>query len=132
MYASIYDAEIVMESFQLYRADRAQRQKECVAPYLRANIAPETIELSKWSDGYIEHLMLHMKKYNFVVANVNNPPGTDNTRLTIVMNLIKENFLALGNPQPSLVICFDFNFPGVTWGTSVQDNTNSRTRCMTH
>ena len=47
------------------------------------------------------------------------------------MNLLKGKFLALGNPEPSLVICVDFNLPGVNWGTNVQDHTNSRTRCMT-
>ena len=75
--------------------------------------------------------MLHINKYNLVIANVYKPPGTDPTRLTTIMNLIKEKFLALGNPQPSLVICGDFNLPVVNWGTNVQDNTNSRTRCMT-
>ena len=78
-----------MEGFQLYRADRDQRQKGGVALYLRADIAAETIELSKVSDGYIEHLMMHIKKYNLVVANVHNPPGTDPTKLTTVMNLIE-------------------------------------------
>ena len=60
--ASIYDAEIFMEGFQLYRADKDQRQKGGEALYLRADIAGETIELSKGPDGYIEHIMLHIKK----------------------------------------------------------------------
>ena len=58
-----------------------------MALYLRAEIATETIELSKVSEGYNEHLMWHIKKCDLFVANVlYYPPGTDLSRLFTDIN----------------------------------------------
>ena len=131
LHCEIKDAEIQMEGFQLYRVDRENRQRGGVALYLRNDIAAETIELSRGSDSYIEHIMVHIKKYNLVVANVYKPPDATSDRLRTVMNLIKEKFLALGNPEPSLLLCGDFNLPNVNWAANTQENTNVQANYMT-
>ena len=129
--SEIKDAEIQMEGFQLYRVDRKNRKQGGVALYLRNDIAAETIEISRGSDSYIEHIMVHIKKYNLVVANVYKPPDANSDRLKTVMNLIKEKFLALGNPEPSLVLCGDFNLPRVNWAANSQEYTNAQANYMT-
>ena len=75
MDSTLYDAENVMEGFQLYRADPDRRKKGGVGLYLSAGIVAETQQLSKGSKGYLGHLMLHIEKYNLLVANVYNPQG---------------------------------------------------------
>ena len=47
------------------------------------------------------------------------------------MNLIKEKFLALGNPEPKLFLCGDFNLPRVNWAASSHENTNAQANYMT-
>ena len=61
----ILDAEIAMEGFQHYRADRKEgRKKGGVIFYLRNSLARSTVELrskSGNSDGIVEHVLLHIK-----------------------------------------------------------------------
>ena len=82
--SSLYDAEISMEGLQLSRADRDLWKNGGVALYLRTDIAAETIELSKGSNGYIENLMLHIKKCNLAAAIVHSPLGTDHFFFVVI------------------------------------------------
>ena len=105
----ICDAEIHMEGFDLYRADRdCSRPKGGVAIYLRNEISAETTKLAGGSNGYVEYLMIHIKKYNLVVMLIYNPPyHVSQPRhlhcqgLTEVMNMLKQKFYAFGGPSPS-------------------------------
>ena len=46
-------------------------------------------------------------------------------------NLIKEKFLALRNPEQSLLLCGDFNLSRVSWAAITQENTNVKANYMT-
>jgi hypothetical protein len=63
----ILNAEISMEGIQHYRADKiGGRKKGEVIVYLRNSFARSTVELrseSGNSDGFVEHVLLHMKNW---------------------------------------------------------------------
>ena len=118
--SEISDAEVNMEGFLLYRADREGRKCGGVAIYLRKDIAKYTVKVTSGSDSYVEFLMIHIKKLNLVVAAVYSPPQVDRRKLFSAMDQIKLKYEEIGEPSPSLVICGDFNLPGIDWTNSSQ------------
>ena len=73
---SICDAEVHMEGFIIYRADReGARAKGEVAIYLRNVLAADTETVECGSDGYVESLMIHIKDFDLLVIAMYNPPG---------------------------------------------------------
>ena len=128
---SICDAEVYMEGFHIYRADReGGRAKGGVAIYLRNDLAADTEIMESGSDGYVEYLMIHIKKYDLVIIAMYNPPGAHQQRLERAVELLKDKFLAMGDPSPSLVVCGDFNMPRTNWAHSEARNRNSSSQCL--
>ena len=94
---SICDAEVHMEGFHIYRADReGGRAKGGVAIYLRNDLAADTEIIESGSDGYVEYLMIHIKKYDLVVIAMYNPPGAHQQRLERAVELLKDKLLGNG------------------------------------
>ena len=114
----IKDAEIYIDGFILYRADRKNRPKGGVAIYLRKDIAHHTTMIDSGSNEYVEYIILHNNKLNLVVAAVYSPPGVPNDKLFDVMNRIQEQYNEIGQPSPSLIVCGDFNMPQIDWQNS--------------
>ena len=113
---AILDAEVHMEGFQIYRADRSyNRKKGGAAIYLRNDFAVDTEVVSSGSNGIVEYLMLHLKSRNIVVMNVYRPPTAQANDFIPVINKLKEDFYSLGDPTPTLVLCGDFNMPRTNW-----------------
>ena len=112
----ILDAEVQMEGFQMYRGDRANgRRKGGVITYLRDDLAVDAVLLASGSNGTVEYLVLHICELNLVLANVYRPPTSSGQDFVPVMETIKQEFVQLGDPSPSLILCGDFNFPRARW-----------------
>ena len=130
----ILDAEITMEGFQHYRADRKEgRKKGGVIVYLRNSLARSTVELrskSGNSDGFVEHVLLHIKKFDLCVAIVYRPPACPPENFNKTLKEIETRVAELGDPAPSLIIGGDFNLPRIRWtspgGLEVGDRDTSQ------
>ena len=112
----VLDAEIYMEGFDIYRADRANnRSGGGVAIYLKRELAAGTSLICSDSNGVVEYLMIHIKKHNMVVMNVYRPPTTTELDFVPVLRMLRAKFLALNDPSLVLVLCGDFNMPRTNW-----------------
>ena len=71
------------------------------------------------SIGYVESLVVYMKRLNTIVIVIYRPPpptaGEDDFQQT--MNKIRNCILELpdGAPSPTILLTGDFNFPAVRW-----------------
>ena len=131
----IKDAEINMEGFQLFREDRIGRAQGGVAIYLREELAINSVKLSGGSNGFVEHLMLHIKQYNVVVLVIYRPPDCRHCDFVTIIDDLKRKFLDLGDPTPSLIVCGDFNFPEANWESAAARSSSngtygSQSECM--
>ena len=112
--SSVLDAEAQIEGYQLYRSDRDGRQGG-VAIYVVNDASAEVDLVSKGSNGVVEHLFLHIKKYNMLFILIYRPPSAVFDDFSPVMRSIREKILSFGDPSPTLVVCGDFNMPHMTW-----------------
>ena len=72
----ILDAEVKMEGYQIFRADRLQgRKKGGVAIFVRDEQATKAVVLSASSDGVVEHLILWFDHMRLGVVVVYRPPS---------------------------------------------------------
>ena len=95
--SDMFDAEVSMLEYELFRADRVEgRLKGGAALYLKREFARESYVMSSGSNGYVEHVMIHIKQLNLVVINVYRPPRTVSQEFIPIMNNLKEKFFALG------------------------------------
>ena len=73
---TICNAEIQMESFELYRSDRCVRQRGGVALYLRKELNGKLF--SDFSNSVVETLIVTCKKLNTIFICIYRPPSTKN------------------------------------------------------
>ena len=112
----IADAEVQMEGFKLFRADRKKgTRKGGVATYVRDDLASEAKVLSYGSEKLVEYLILELKQTNIVVATVYRPPASETQGFLKVLQKIRETIDASATEQPDMIIMGDFNFPNIVW-----------------
>jgi hypothetical protein len=109
----ISSAEIQMEGYQLYRADRLNRRQGGVVVFLKDEVA--CVVLSAGSNDVVEHLVLHIEAFNLVMVTIYRPPDCSNEHFRQTMALISEKLEALGTPSPTILINGDFNMPEMRW-----------------
>ena len=114
---SMKEAEISMENYSVFRADRKDRSKGGVVVYLRKEAAADAQLLTSGSNGTVEHVVVHSKAYNLVIINVYRPPSTPTCCFSPVINKIRECLAGFNGAMPSIVFCGDLNLPGTSWET---------------
>ena len=123
------DAEVGIEGFKIFRADRKRKKKGTrgrlsggVAAYVNNDIANKMEVALDYSNGVVEVLGLYSRADNLFLAVVYRQPDdpTGGNRSTIaefkpavtkLSNILSE----LENPAPNVIICGDFNLPHVSW-----------------
>ena len=114
---SMKEAEISMEGYSVFRADRHDRIKGGVVVYLRKDAAVDAEMIASGSNGEVEYVVVYSRSYNLAIANVYRPPATPTSCFTPVMEKIRECISELSGRMASIVICGDFNLPGTCWET---------------
>ena len=122
------DAELMIEGYMLFRADRQRPRKRRgrdsggVAIYLRQDLAVDAEPVMCYSNGVIEILGLHSKSRNLLLIGLYRQPddptgGNRSTSKEFVSALseLKEKIILQGNPTPDIVLCGDFNLPNAAW-----------------
>ena len=128
--AEIKDAEIQMEGFNIFRADRTEgMRKGGVIIYIREDLCTEVIVSSSGSNGVVEWLTLLLKPQNIVFTCLYRPPSCNKTKFDEVLNNIAGEVDAIGPPNPNQNICDDFNLPIIKWRQRMASYLEGPWRC---
>jgi ribonuclease P/MRP protein subunit RPP40 len=113
---TILDAEVSIEGYHLYRADRSGRSRGGVCAYIREDLA--TIPCLQWSNGVVEVLVLKARSLGSLIVGVYRPPNTTMEEWTEAINVLEESIsLAQANSHhfDRLLMFGDFNFGDIDW-----------------
>ena len=130
LFKDIYDAEVQIKHYNLYRADRIKRKCGGTAIYIHESIAIDNIDT--FSDSVCESVMLYNKTLNLVIISAYRPPkGENNLHIhKSFSNLLStiETFLSkLKNPD--VIILGDFNLPSIDWKSETIESSKSDKKC---
>ena len=130
LFKDIYDAEVQINHYNLYRADRIKRKCGGTAIYIHESIAIDNIDT--FSDSVCESVMLYNKTLNLVIISAYRPPkGENNLHIhKSFSNLLStiETFLSkLKNPD--VIILGDFNLPSIDWKSETIEASKSDKKC---
>lgn len=126
----IYDAEISIKEYNIYRSDRIERKGGGTAVYVHQSI---TIDCNQtFSDSVCEAVLLYSKSLNLVIVGMYRPPsGHPNLDInSSFKNLIKytESFWnKLKNVQ--IILMGDLNLPSVNWENETVSCGKSDKKC---
>ena len=123
LHAEMLEAEVQIKGYQIFRSDRVERTQGGVAIYVRDDIAANSSVISAGSNGVVEHIVLHLKQLNLIVACIYRPPQSPVTDIQPALREVKEAYMSheIGN---SLVLCGDFNLPKVDWKSQAMESSN--------
>lgn len=111
----IRDAEIKIEGYEIFRADRPNRKKGGVLIYTRNDIAKDTIKIAADSNGEVEYAIIYIQKWKILLATVYRPPRCSTANMLEVLKAIEHEVRKLGAPEPTILIIGDFNLPNIQW-----------------
>ena len=121
------DAEINIEGYQIFRADRKRRKKKGrlsggVAAYICDEIANKSETKIAYSDGVVEVLGLHSPSENLFIAIMYRQPDDSKGGYTSKSKELKTALSKLAKvisdipaPAPNIIFGGDFNLPHASW-----------------
>ncbi|XP_076045873.1 uncharacterized protein LOC143028125 [Oratosquilla oratoria] len=112
---AILDAEINIQNFTLFRADRVDRSHGGVALYLREDLAANTEVLTAFSNNTTELLAVHVKKLDLFIATLYRPPNTTEEMFKEVSGKLQSLLNHLPSPYTEVILAGDLNLPIITW-----------------
>ena len=71
---TILDAEVQIKNYDTIRSDHINRMQGGTILYLHQTITVD--EIQKFSDGYVEAVMIHLKKSKLIIASIYRAPNT--------------------------------------------------------
>ena len=125
-------AELNIEGYKLYRADRKGRKHTRgrysggAALYLRGDIADTTEKVLDYSNGVVETLAVYSERENLVVCVIyrqpDDPVGQHQSKAYQLSQAISkiENMLEELQGTPNIIFCGDFNIPNTNWSEEVE------------
>ena len=113
---SFVEAEVHMDKYILYRADRSQgRKKGGVAIYLRKSIAATAEMLVSHSNSYVEIVVIYIRDSRVMLATIYRPPLCPRGYFEEALILLRTAIEERQEPMPELIITGDFNLPNADW-----------------
>ena len=111
----ILSAEVTMEGYQLYRADRSPgRIKGGIALYVENELNTHCIDMSSGSTSAVEYQILFVDIWNLMLVIVYRPECSCD-EFSGVLRYVNSAIEARGTPVPNVVVTGDFNFPNINW-----------------
>jgi exonuclease III len=115
LHEDVFDAEISIKNYVIYRADRMGRSHGGVAVYLEQRLAVSARVLTSFSNGTTELVVVYVGSLNLVIANCYRPPRTRFDTFEQALNILIGILENLPNQQTEVLILGDFNFPTIDW-----------------
>ena len=111
----IDDAEIQIEDFSIFRADRKQRSRGGAAAYLKSDLLCKSV--LSYSNGVCEAVLVKCKKLDVLFGVIYRPPSTSLDEWKSCMKVLEEeiNLVQAHGDYRTLVLMGDFNFPTLVW-----------------
>jgi hypothetical protein len=123
------DAEVGVDGFKIFRADRKRKKKGPrgrlsggVAAYVHDDIASHMENVLDYSNGVVEILGLYSRIDNLFLAIVYRQPDdtiggnrSTDSEFKPALDKLSKVLSDLGDPQPNTIICGDFNLPHLSW-----------------
>ena len=113
LHENINNAEISIDGYTSYRADRLGNLKGGIIVYIKNNWQSQIEVLDSGSINLIEYLVLYIKKINLIFITVYRSPSSDSQTFSLVMNKISSIVMQNEQHCPSIVLNGDFNFPKI-------------------
>ena len=126
-----YDAEVFIESYQLFRQDRPTRNNKRgrhvggVALYILESWGPDAVPVLQFSNDATDILCVNVPSRNVFIGIIYRQPDNSsqghpstNKELSEVLDKLNEALTNLPSPTPDIIIMGDFNLPHVlpdTW-----------------
>lgn len=110
----ILDAEVNIENYTAFRADRADRIRGGSAIYLHSTLNADSSNV--FSNSYCEASVIYNKASNTLLACIYRPPAAPFSKFSECLEFI-ENFIDSIASMPEILITGDFNFPFIDWDT---------------
>ena len=121
----VLDAEIHIQNYEVYRSDRADREKGGTAIYVHDSIVVNKVET--FSDTFCQAVLIYNQEQNLVLIGAYRPPDTPEDSFINLLNKLESFCKEFQNPD--IYLLGDLNFPNVVWasstikaGKSSQDN----------
>ena len=105
------DAEI--EHYNVYRSDRKDGIRGGVVIYTHTKI--EANQIYELSYKHCEVVAIHIPELQTINIVIYRPRGTKLKVFNIILKEIKNIFKNMKNPEPTIILSGDFNFPFITW-----------------
>ena len=112
----ITDAQISIDNYNVFRADRASRIEGGALIYVHDSLLVSNVE--RYDDKLCQAVIISIDTIKTVVACVYRPPDSGSSSFRKVMKKIQE-YLDDTDPKYDKVITGDFNLPNINWDTLV-------------
>ena len=122
------DAEIKIDNYSVFRADRNRPKKRYgrnsggVAIYVRNDIAAKAEISLEYSSGVIEALALKIPSLNMLVSLIYRQPNdaaggniSTSAQFSELLQTLTGEINSLSSPEPTIVIAGDLNLPHAKW-----------------
>ena len=109
----VKDAEIKIDNYNIYRADRTNRERGGVAIYLHNSLQADETNIKKFSNGICEIIILYIKELNLSIICLYRPPDTTELEFEQPIQIIDE-YIKM-NPNRIMILIGDMNFPQIKW-----------------
>ena len=125
----IHDAEIEIQNYTPFRADRRDRSHGGALIYLRQDLVASCEILNRYSNSVCELICVHVKQINTIIATIYRPPNSNLQKFEGVITSLINSINQYNNTDTEIFILGDFNFPTVNWEElSVANTTNDEKR----
>ena len=128
----VKDAEVNIKNYTPFRADRDGRSHGGAIIYVRNDLSLETKKVLSFSNGQVELVAIHLSSMDLLVINCYRPPQCTLQNFKAAIDSIAEIIEGLPLPMPDIILCGDYNFPGVKWpegmvlGGTLEDQAQAR------
>ena len=105
--------DVEIKGHTIFRSDRKNIKRGGVATYLNEKL--EAIQLAALSHGKCELIAIYISSIQTVNIVIYRPPKTASEEFNIILEKLRDIMNVIRNPDPTIIMSGDFNFPFVKW-----------------
>ena len=121
----ILDAEINIDGFNIFRADRNQTTKGGVIVYIKKEIAASAKVLKSGSIGLVEYICIYLLEFNLMIITMYRSPDSNNDSFKLAIEEIEEAISSIEPVYPTIMLNGDFNYPHLRFRQGIVENAMS-------